>query len=566
MEDYLHSRKPIRIRENFAEDDKLSQYLKNQVPMVIHEDSITDMNGTIEEQFSDDIIIPPLNTDIRFSDFLPLHTPSLSEAEGHSHSHPYAIVKEDFSSNPTTGSVNQENKYIIISPLNTDIRFSKELPLHGSVKYDYNPREHEHAGKHHPRELHTHEHVHENFSWAIPTSHDSPLDLIKKSLIHKVSTQHACGSCWAVSFADTMSDCFVVSGAVGWSPNISATYLMSCIPMGKHHNMCLGGNPAAIAPLLEHEGVADTSCIDYSWCSGDNETCKSVSSSRHFDAKTLATKLNNNIPKPCGCYYGGVKKYMYKLDPGSDVFFINRDAPIDVFRNTVKSHILDFGPVIGGYVVLKNFFTGNFTDPNLNGGVYFDRCDYNRYNGGKLRFSDEMTREVAGLHAISIVGWGVAKNIEYDNNTIGDVPYWHCRNSWGDKWGNTGGYFKIAMYPFNKIAQFDKQVMTEIGGPVGSMILIRGTTRPETADLKQISRKYTENINKQMSDAYYMAGPEKVREISRRNILNIEVDGREFDPGNIQSLLPKGSNALFLILIISCTVVIFIFYKMRLFG
>lgn len=347
-----------------------------------------------------------------------------------------------------------------------------------------------------------------------------------------------------------MSDCFVVSGAVGWAPNISATYLMSCIPSGKLHNMCFGGNPAAIAPYLEREGVADTSCVDYSWCSGDNELCKSVSSARHFDAKTLAAKLNDNIPKPCGCYYKDVKKYLYRLDPGSDVFYINSKVPIDVFRNTVKSHILDFGPVIGGYVVLKNFFTGNFTDPNLNGGVYLDRADYNGYKGGDLRFSDRMIREAAGLHAISIVGWGVAKNIQYDNDKRGDVPYWHCRNSWGKEWGNAGGYFKIAMYPFNKIAQFDKQVMTEIGGPVGSMILIRATKRPQMIDLDQISQRYRKNINKQRSDTYYMADPQKVREINRRDILDIDVNGGQFDPGDIKDLFRSGGNKWIIILIV----------------
>lgn len=589
MEYYLQSRKPLVIRENFSSreppgfdegKDKLSQYLENQAPTILQEESngLSAVAGGpgvhgVVESFSEDIIIPPLNTDIRFSEHLPLHTPTQDEAEGHSHTHPHAIVKESFEE--MIGAVDQEGKYLIIPPLNTDIRFSKELPLLDPQSYAnsfgagalsaYDPRQHEHPGKKHPHELHTHEHVHENFSWAVPTQHDSPLDLVKKSLIHKVSTQHACGSCWAVSFADTMSDCFVVSGAVGWSPNISATYLMSCIPSGKLHNMCFGGNPAAIAPYLEREGVADTSCVDYSWCSGDSELCKSVSSARHFDAKTLATKLNDNIPKPCGCYYKGVKKYLYKLDSGSDVFFINNKAPIDVFRNTVKSHILDFGPVIGGYVVLKNFFTGNFTDPNFNGGVYLDRADYNGYKGGKLRFSDRMTSEVAGLHAISIVGWGVAKNIQYDNDKIGDVPYWHCRNSWGEKWGNAGGYFKIAMYPFNKIAQFDKQVMTEIGGPVGSMILIRATERPKMVDMDQIAQRYRQNINKQRSNAYYMAGPQKVREINRRGILDIDVEGGgEFDPGDIQDLFGGGGGLRNVWLIVLVAIVVMgVFWWMR---
>lgn len=217
MEEYLHSRKPLVIRENFASrepppgfdegKDKLSQYLENQAPTILQEES-NGLGGPgvhgVVESFSESIIIPPLNTDIRFSEHLPLHKPTQDEAEGHSHTHPHVIVKESFEE--MIGAVDQEGKYLIIPPLNTDTRFSKELPLLDPPSYAnsfgagdlsaYDPHQHEHPGKKHPRELHTHEHVHENFSWAIPTQHDSPLDLVKKSLIHKVSTQHACGSCW----------------------------------------------------------------------------------------------------------------------------------------------------------------------------------------------------------------------------------------------------------------------------------------------------------------------------------------------------------------------------------
>ena len=512
MEDYLRSRKPLVIRENFdGSGDKLRGFLRNQAPIILREESNGLSATDVRESFSESdsyVIIPPLNTDIRFSDHLPPHEPS-REAKGH----------------------------------------GEHVP-HQHMYGDYDPHQHEHPANTHPHETHTHENLPENFSWAVPTSRDSELDLVKKSLIHKVSSQHACGSCWAVSFADTMSDCLVVSGAVGWSPDISSTYIMSCVPVGNLHNRCHGGNPAAVAPYLERQSVADTSCVDYSWCSGDSQLCKSVASANHFDATTLADKLNDNIPKPCGCYYNA-SKYLYKLDSGSEVFSISSQVPVDVFRNVVKSHLLDFGPIIGGYVVLQNFFTGNFTDPNFNGGVYFDRADYNGYRGGNLFFSDSMTDQAAGLHAISIVGWGLAKNIQYDNNKVGDVRYWHCRNSWGENWGNAGGYFKIAMYPFNKIAQFDKQVMTNIGGPVGSMIFIRATQEPTTANMAQISEMYRQNIQRQKSDAYYMANPQKVRELNRGDILALDdiSDGGGVDPGQIQIPYTPGRSVWIVVLV-----------------
>lgn len=313
-----------------------------------------------------------------------------------------------------------------------------------------------------------------------------------------------------------MSDCFVVSGAVGWAPDISSTFLMASIPEG--HNMCGGGNPASVIPYLEKNGCADSSCIDYSWCSGDDKLCKSVSSEKHLGVN-LTKELNANIPKnPYGCYYSDVKKWIYKIDPGSDVFFISEKTPISVFRNTVRSHILDYGPVIGGFVVLKNFFADFHSS---NGGVYFDRCDYRNKTGG-LRFSDSISNEKpTGMHAVSIVGFGIAKNIQYDNNKFGDVPYWHCRNSWGTRWGDNG-FFKMAMYPFNKKSQFDKQVMTDIGGPIGSLFLIRATKSPKVADLSQIKQIYLNNIKRVNSDNYYRAEPEEVRLINRANLLNLE--------------------------------------------
>ena len=125
------------------------------------------------------------------------------------------------------------------------------------------------------------------------------------------------------------------------------------------------------------------------------------------------------------------------------------------------------------------------------------------------------------MHAVSIVGFGIAKNIQYDNNKFGDVPYWHCRNSWGTKWGDKG-FFKIAMYPFNKKSQFDKQVMTDIGGPIGSLFLVRATKSPKVADLSQIKQIYFNKINRLNSDNYYKAGPEEVRLINRANLLNLE--------------------------------------------
>ena len=323
--------------------DPMASYLKNQVPMVLQKsiERFTEYTGFESPQDQNTVIIPPLNTDIRFSAELPLHVSTIDQEI--SKTHPHVCSVEDSTLSYALGD---------------------------TKNYRPSEKEYDHRHKTHPSGLHIHEDIQENFSWAIPTKDDIPLDLVKKSLIHEVTAQHACGSCWAVCISESMSDCFVVSGAVGWAPDISSTFLMASIPIG--NNMCGGGQPAAVIPYLEKNGAADSSCIDYSWCSGDDKVCKSISSTQHFDAGQLTRTLNSQIPKnPYGCYFNDVKKWIYKLDPGSDVFYINEKAPIDIFRNTVRSHILDHGPVIGGFVVLPNF-TQNFH--RSNGGVYFDRA------------------------------------------------------------------------------------------------------------------------------------------------------------------------------------------------
>ena len=509
------------MNQNFSENsffkkDQLVSFLSSQKPIILSKNGEFNISTTKEffQNNSSSIVIPPLNTDIRFSSELELHIPTKEEKIGFSKSHNFF-------------SINKKNFY--------------------------NPKDYEHNAQNHPEEKHIHENIFEEFSWAITTSQDSKLDILKKKLIKKSpSSQYACGSCWAVSFADTMSDCLVVSGVVNWSPNISATYIMMKVPRSIH-NVCEGGNPAAVAKFLEKNGVSDTSCIDYSWCAGDEDLCKSVKSSSHFDSKTLAKKLSSNLPYPCGCYESKHEKYMYEINSGSSSFYINEDSPVDIFRNTVKTHILDFGPVIGGFVVLDNFISGIHTNLNLNGGVYFDRADYQNIKLGSLKFNDNL--KTIGLHAISIVGWGIARNIQYDNDKWGDVPFWHCRNSWGKDWGKNEGFFRCAMYPFNKFSQFDKQVMTSLGGPVGSMILIRATKPPKKAKFDQISPVFKDQIkNKLRPNSYYESNTEEVEKMNR-NEINEEINEE------IEIIETRISSSLFhfflLFLILICFIIFF---------
>ena len=380
-----------------------------------------------------------------------------------------------------------------IPPLNTDIRFTRTLPRYGVVKH-HDARltygtEKKHDTKFHETrdgsspagdplhargKVHYHDHVHENFSWVIPSQHDDDEAVIKKMFTHSVVDQQGCGSCWAICVATTMSDCVVVGETLTErAPLISYSYCMSCYPQ----HQCSGGVPATLALAIEKTGVGDTSCMDASWCD-DNATCRTPDSSEHFETAN-PTELSKLIPR-CKCSAG--PHLIYYLDKGTDTFSIDDNMPLETYKILVKYHMLDFGPVIGGYIVLSNFTDGVFT--TVNKGVYLDRADYSNIRAdGIIPFSDSIYSHtnVIGLHAVSIVGWGVATDIQYDTNKRGDVPFWHCRNSWGTAWGDHG-YFKIAMYPYNKISQFEKIVNVNVGKnseiQLGGLMLIRATQKP----------------------------------------------------------------------------------------
>jgi hypothetical protein len=311
-------------------------------------------------------------------------------------------------------------------------------------------------------------------------------------------------------------------------PRIAPTFLMMSIPREDGNEQCNGGNPAKTALALESIKIADTTCVDYSWCSNE-KLCTSAAAAAHFSGN-LGSALNDNIPHPGNaCYYEG-DRYLYQIDPGSEALFINDKMPPESFRKHVKKHILKYGPPLAGYAVYNNFVTGNFTDPSVNQGVYFERATYSVDISAHhpLRFDDRNVADanIAGMHAVEVVGWGLARNVQYDNDLYGDVPFWWAKNSWGSSWGNAKGYFKIAMYPWNRAAQFGKQIQMK-DATVGGIILIRCTKPPTIGKLENLPDGVIRNIVKTMPESYYKRKPEDISgKKSPERVGNEPKDGR----------------------------------------
>lgn len=317
----------------------------------------------------------------------------------------------------------------------------------------------------------------------------------KRNLVSVPGNQMLCGSCWAISAAGIVADNFVISGIVDWKPNLSTTWSLACYPQLQ----CKGGNPAKLFEDIHKDGIATNHCVDYSWCSED-KNCNGKAT-KHFKQKV--NDLSLDIPN-CGCYDSSNKHYLYFIDKPKFVSIGTGGLNEDNFTNTIKKHIYHYGSVQGGFLVFKNFMDGSFT--KLNGGVYLETGVYDK---GKLHFDNDQLntkKYFKGSHAVAIIGWGLEKNVIVDNSgTKKDIPYWYCRNSWTNKWGDEG-YFKMAMYPHNKIVQFDKTIT--INTPQskkqgGGMVIIKASKPPIKQFLKQIDTKFL--LQKKEERSYYIS-------------------------------------------------------------
>lgn len=314
-------------------------------------------------------------------------------------------------------------------------------------------------------------------------------------LIELPRNQYSCGSCWAISAATIVGDCFVVKGIVDYSPNLSTTYILSTYPQNK----CGGGVQVKVYDDLKVGGLPSQHCVDYEWCINNNvcnpgDPSASKKAGKEFsNAKQAMEYLNSQIPKS-GCYFPDNKKlYFIK-----DVENITPENPNDnsqliTFRNLAKYHIMEEGPISAGYLVYDNFIQGYKNNFELTKGIYFENVDYAANSLVPTR-----QFQMVGGHAVAVVGWGIEKNIKYSPNKTEDVPYWYVRNSWGDKLADKG-YFKIAMYPYNKSVAFDIPIdMSDGKGnteKLGGFVLVKADRIEESKITKQIPLNNTKNIN-----------------------------------------------------------------------
>lgn len=232
----------------------------------------------------------------------------------------------------------------------------------------------------------------------IPDSFDARQQWPQCASLRDVRDQGACGSCWAVSAAETFTDRVCIASNGTKTPYLSSEDPTSCC---QDSYGCQGGFPSAAWQYF-----VDTGCVTGGpWNS--NQGCYP------YQIAACDHHVKGNLP-PCGdigntpqCA-GSCTNSQYGLSWSADKHYAlsGYSVPSDVA--SIQKEIMLYGPVQAAFSVYADFVT-------YKSGVY-----------------QHVTGDFLGGHAVKILGWGVED----------DTPYWLVANSWNSDWGSQG-YFKI---------------------------------------------------------------------------------------------------------------------------
>ena len=222
------------------------------------------------------------------------------------------------------------------------------------------------------------------FSGALPVAFDARTAWPHCDSIGTPREQGRCGSCWAFSSAEALSDRFCVQ--TGANETLSVEYLMDC---NTANNGCGGGLLDDSWKFMATTGLPTDSCVPY-----------------QEEAGPLPTG-----PIPCGAVQrclpgGGDKNFVLHAAKGGAYPVGNFTSDVDGMQRDLMAN----GPISVAFQVFSDFHS-------YRAGVY------TRTAAGQLD----------GGHAVKIVGWGVDPE---------GGPYWTVANSWGPTWGMQG-FFNI---------------------------------------------------------------------------------------------------------------------------
>ncbi|EYB96081.1 hypothetical protein Y032_0154g3025 [Ancylostoma ceylanicum] len=237
---------------------------------------------------------------------------------------------------------------------------------------------------------------------VLPDSFDARQHWPQCESIGHIRDQSACGSCWAVSSAEVMSDRLCVQSNATMKMLLSDTDILSCC--GRTCGLgCKGGYVIEAFRYWTREGV----------CTGGRYKQKNVCKpyafypcGQHKDQPYYGACPQGSWNTPLcrkKCQFKYAVTYGEDKIKGKSAYFLKMDEDV------IKREIIRNGPVVGAFRVYEDF-------SHYKGGIYV-------HTGGAKK----------GAHAVKVIGWGS------ENGT----DYWLIANSWNTDWGENGGYFRI---------------------------------------------------------------------------------------------------------------------------
>lgn len=228
-------------------------------------------------------------------------------------------------------------------------------------------------------------------SVSLPQSFDAATKWPHCQTITHIRDQSACGSCWAVAAAESISDRFCTYGGPS-NLLISAANLLECCSYCGQG--CGGGDPALAWLYWSTSGLVSDTCQPYPF-----PKCEHHIPKNHYPPCPQNAYPTPSCPSPAtSCSNSNAT---------STLHYGNKSWSL-MGEDDFKRELFSTGPLEVTFSVYKDFLS-------YKSGVY--ESDLQNYLGG---------------HAVKLVGWG----------TLNGTPYWKIANSWNTDWG-LNGYFLI---------------------------------------------------------------------------------------------------------------------------
>jgi len=189
-------------------------------------------------------------------------------------------------------------------------------------------------------------------TFDVPNSFDARREW--PDCISEIRKQEHCGSCWAFSAAETLTDRFCIGSKGKVKPVLSPQYIVSC---DQGNLACNGGEINKVWAFLEESGTTTDECTPY--VSGDGKfvpKCNNVCTSNKAIQQYKAVKGSS---KPLNCAL------------------------------QIQRELIENGPVQTGFEVYEDFL---------------------HYKSGIYHYADGI---IMGGHAVKIVGWGKENGVDY---------------------------------------------------------------------------------------------------------------------------------------------------------